>query len=291
MEKILILGNGFVGKQLSKHFNVEIQKTRINSEEDFKKLYLEYFKDCLNTDKKIVINCIGFTGSPNIDACEKDEESKSKTWHSNVHVPLYIKNVLCQYENTMLLHIGSGCVFYGYKDGGWKEEDVTVPESYYSKSKLCADRYLSDYETWSDNVSCIARIRMPISHINDQRNLITKLIKYNKIIDVPNSVTFIEDLIRFCDHAIKNNLRGIYHVVNETPLSAKDVMDEYKKYKHEHSFDIISVEELDAITVAKRSNCILNIEKLKSTGFTMQDSLKLLEKTMNLFIKELDVKS
>jgi len=46
-------------------------------------------------------------------------------------------------------------------------------------------------------------------------------------------------------------------------------MREYQKYVPKHKFNIITEKELDGITAAKRSNCILNGDKLLKAGFKM----------------------
>jgi len=248
---IAIVGKGFISSHLQKLPHTLYDK-RILS-----------YEDIPDIKEDTIINCIGFTGSPNIDACEASEEAKQKTYHSNVIVPQLLKEY-CVKNNKKLIHISSGCIYYGYKDGGWKEEDETQPLSFYSQTKKQAEDLLKDD-------ALIIRIRMPISTKNDPRNLITKLKKYTKIIDTKNSVTFVDDLVRFIPFACDNNLTGIYNFVSETPLSAAEIMEEYSKIK-DFKFTKITIEELNQITVAVRSNCLLNIDKLKATGFIMSDS-------------------
>src|SRR6266566_5544587 len=180
----------------------------------------------------VIVNCIGRTGRPNIDWCEKNKE---ETANINTALPILLADV-CQKKSIRLVQIASGCIFYGQSpnkitmceldessmpydvDTGWKETDFANPKSYYSKTKYACDLALGDM----DNV-CILRIRMPISDKNHPRNLINKLRGYEQIINVPNSMTMMNDLEKCIDWAANNEMSGIFHVVNPQPLTAAQI--------------------------------------------------------------------
>jgi hypothetical protein len=69
-------------------------------------------------------------------------------------------------------------------------------------------------------------------------------------------------------------------------ISAADVMREFQKYIP-HTFEVISESQLDKLTVAKRSNCIINANKLEEAGFKMTHSSEALEKTMKEYVKNI----
>jgi UDP-glucose 4,6-dehydratase len=277
--KILTIGGGFVAD----HLPYENIKNRINSLLDIHNL-LEINKP------DVLINCIGKTGRPNVDWCESNKEA---TAFANVAVPIMLADG-CKSYGVHLIQIGSGCIYFGKspykgetsyaKDPGWREEDFAKPESFYSKSKYACDLMLGQME----NVTTL-RIRMPISTHNNPRNLINKLINYNQIIDIPNSVTFMDDLVNCVDWIAKEKHTGIFHVTNPEPLTAAQVMSEYQKYVPDHTFEIINEWQLDQLTLAKRSNCIINSDKLKNAGFTMTPSKEALEKCMKEYFGRLNV--
>lgn len=62
--------------------------------------------------------------------------------------------------------------------------------SFYSKTKAYMEDMLKSYA----NV-LILRVRMPISDDLNPRNFVTKIIKYDKVVDVPNSMTVLHDLL------------------------------------------------------------------------------------------------
>ena len=69
---------------------------------------------------KIVINCVGKTGRPNIDWCE---EHKPETLRADVTGPLVFLEE-CLNRDIQLVHIGSACVFQGDNEGkGFCKDD------------------------------------------------------------------------------------------------------------------------------------------------------------------------
>lgn len=280
--KICVIGNGFIADHLNYiKFN------------DYFPVDSGYISNFLDTNKPdVVINCIGKTGRPNIDWCESNKEITTLT---NVALPILLAEQ-CAKRSIHMIHIGSGCIFFGQSpninksilnpdivhDDGWKENDFANPKSFYSKTKYSCDLAIGDL----DNVA-VLRIRMPISIKNNQRNLINKLKGYQNIINIPNSVTFVDDLVRCISWVIENRKTGIFHVTNPEPLTAVAVMNEYKKYVTNHKFNIISEAELDSLTAAKRSNCILNSDKLNHAGFFLQPTQEALEECMAKYIKNL----
>lgn len=298
MNKIRIVGNGFVSQHLSYPIIPTYENIPLKVESN------SYFIDKMLDEHKpdVLINCIGKTGIPNVDWCESHKE---QTAEINTALPILLAQA-CAKKSIHLIHIGSGCIFFGKSpntiwvsstlaggapdpfskypeiDTGWKETDFANPKSFYSKTKYAADLILGEMK----NVT-VLRIRMPISNKNHPRNLLNKIRKYDQLIDIPNSVTFMDDLVRCINWAAEFNKTGIYHVTNPQPLSAAQIMKEYQKYESDHKFKIISEEELDKLTIAKRSNCILDTKKLYSSGFTMTPSSDALTVCMKQYIKNI----
>lgn len=281
--KICTIGSGFIKEHLSfPHIS-----SRIDNSSKLVGILLDKEKP------DVLINCIGKTGRPNIDWCESNREA---TACANTSIPIILAEE-CQKRSIHMIQIGSGCIYFGaspdsylIKNGlgtstyepGWKETDFANPKSFYSKSKYACDLVLGDMK----HVTTL-RIRMPISNKNNPRNLINKLLAYKQIIDIPNSMTFMSDLQKCIDWAIKGTHTGIYHVVNPQPVTAAQIMEEYQKHIPSHSFDIITEEQLDGLTIAKRSNCILNSDKLKNAGFFMTPSEVALKKCMEEYVKNI----
>jgi dTDP-4-dehydrorhamnose reductase len=283
--KILTLGKGFV----SDHLPYPVISDRVIPDDVAIRFMLKAYKP------DVLINCIGKTGRPNVDWCE---DNKAETYMANVTLPAILASE-CEKLGIHLIHIGSGCIFFGdsprvscplnndrdyfpIPDSGWKEDDFANPKSYYSQTKYAADLTIGSMS----NVT-VLRIRMPISTKNDPRNFINKVRNYSQVIDIPNSMTLMDDLVRCVDWAAKENKIGIYHVTNAQPITAAQVMREFQKYQPLHKFEVIDEGELDKLTLAKRSNCLLNTDKLRESGFTMSPSEDGLKACMAAYIKNI----
>ena len=146
MNKVIILGKGYIGNYLKRHLEryncndvIHISKKDVNYENPIE------FQNFLNINYCSdwwVINCTGFTGTPNVDGCE---DYKQECYHYNVTVPLYITKV-CNDMNMRVIHIGSGCVYSGYDKIYTEEEHINqakVSESVKQVYKDLRERILN----------------------------------------------------------------------------------------------------------------------------------------------------
>lgn len=262
MKKVLILGKGYIGSNLIKsEYNKDDIEYQLHSRESLDYSNLSVLnKYIINNDITHVVNCFGFTGRPNVDECE---HRKEECWNLNVQLPLKISN-LCSKLKVSYIHISSGCIYTGY-DKEYTEDDTPNfgmfnDSSFYSKSKH-AYELLSEY-------GCIIRVRMPFCDELNDRSYLTKIIKYDNLIDYKNSKTYVPDLCRFVNYIIKSsdyipiNGIGTINFVNPNANSTKSVVESLK------SFDIINPNwkfvDIDELKLAApRSNCVLSINKLK----------------------------
>lgn len=265
--KIYTIGGGFIASHLP--YQQILNRFYPNRQSVF---------DILNqySDADVFINTLGRCGAKNIDSCESDKQS---VIDANTYLPMLFAQY-CEEKNKKLINISSGCVNYGLsprgENYGWREIDQPSPLSFYSKSKFAADQILLGYS------NCLMfRIRMPISDKHSPRNLFNKLLSYSQILEEPNSVTFVEDLVRGIDWGITNNISGIYNFTNPQPLTHTRILEVYNQYsKTKHIFTKLTPSELDQITLAPRSNCILDCKKLNDDGFFLSDSEYMLQKTI-----------
>jgi dTDP-4-dehydrorhamnose reductase len=267
--KILIFGKGYLGHKYHEYFNGSILSDKhINTKEDVIEVIEIHKPD-------IVINCIGITGRPNIDWCESHKE---QTIFGNVIVPFLIYDAISEYNSNnnkiRMVHLSSGCIYEGDNDGkGFSEDDEpNFKGSFYSKTKALAEKVLQDFDV------LILRIRMPIDSKPDERNLITKLLGYDKIVNVPNSVTIVDDLLKATEKLIENEEVGIFNITNPGLEYHDTLLKTYNEYsKTKKKYEVINLDELSYHIKAGRSNCILSTEKLKNSGVVLnkiEDSLK-----------------
>lgn len=215
-----------------------------------------------------VVNAAGKTGRPNVDWCETHP---LETMRSNVIGPIVLAEA-CAEVGAYLLHLGSGCIFYGPSPspGGWREDDYANPSAFYSRTKYAADLVLVRLP----NVG-IVRLRMPIDTEPGPRNLITKLAGYAQVVDVENSVTIVPDFVEVIAGLVERKATGVFHATNPGPVRHAQVLALYRELVDpSHRSTLIREEELVArgLAVRARSNCILASTRLEALGIHMRPS-------------------
>ncbi|KAE8691842.1 Bifunctional dTDP-4-dehydrorhamnose 3,5-epimerase/dTDP-4-dehydrorhamnose reductase [Hibiscus syriacus] len=129
-----------------------------------------------------------------------------------------------------MMNFATGCIFEydaEHPQGsaiGFKEEDKpNFTGSLYSKTKAMFEELLKEY-----NNVCTLRVRMPISsNLNNPHNFITKISRYRKAVNIPNSMTILDELLPISIEMAKRNLRGIWNLTNPGVVSHNEM---YKKY-------------------------------------------------------------
>lgn len=273
--KILIFGAGYVGNRCKDAWGDEavLSKVHVSSKEDA-------LAEIVANQPDVVLNCAGVTGVPNVDWCDSHQ---LETIMGNTLMPIALA-AACQEANVYLLHMGSGCIFYGdspHADKQWREDDFGNPLPAYSRSKWAADLALSTLP----NVG-IARIRMPIDRIPGPRNLINKVAGYKKVIDVENSVTIVDDMIDVFHQLMEKKAPGIFHVTNPGSMRHRDMLKLYEELVDPtHTNEWIENDELVRLGLATkgRSNNILASTRLAEFGITMRPTAEALRDTMEKY--------
>jgi len=104
---------------------------------------------------------------------------------------------------------------------------------------------------------------MPISDDLSSRNFITKIVKYDRVVNVPNSMTVLTELLPVSLVMAERSLVGIYNFCNPGAISHNEVLDLYKKYiDPEYTYTNFTLEEQEKILKAGRSNNTLDHTKL-----------------------------
>jgi 3,5-epimerase/4-reductase len=208
-----------------------------------------------------VINAAGVTGRPNIDWCE---DHKQETLRANIIGALNLADI-CFIRDIHMTNFGTGCIYeYNsehaiYSGKGFKETDEpNFAGSYYSKTKIMLDKLLQDYP----NILNL-RLRMPISDDLHERSFITKIIGYHKVVNIPNSMSILTDLLPVSIVMSLRKLAGAYNFVNPGVISHNEILDLYKKYiDPAFTYSNFTVQEQDTLLKARRSNNELDAHKL-----------------------------
>lgn len=258
--KILIIGNGYLGKRcLDSWSDAVMAEKKIYTVDDILKLLAKHQPDA-------VLNAAGVVGKPNVDWCETHQ---LETIKSNTILPMIIAEA-CRRNNIYLLHMGTGCIFYGASPdpAGWRETDFANPAAVYTRSKYAADLALSTLPNLG-----IARLRMPIDYIPHPANLINKLASYKKVADVENSATVVADMIDVFYQLLKKRAIGIFHVINPGSIKHKEIIALYQELVNpRHSCEWVSERGLveHGLVAKRRSNNIMQSGNLEKLGIKMR---------------------
>lgn len=116
-----------------------------------------------------------------------------------------------------------------------------------------------------DNV-CTLRVRMPISSdLSNPRNFITKISRYNKVVNIPNSMTVLDELLPISIEMAKRNLKGIWNFTNPGVISHNQILELFRDYiDPKFKWENFDLGEQAKVIVAPRSNNEMDASKLKN---------------------------
>lgn len=249
------------------------------------------FSDSLkDAGAKFLINCAGYTGKPNVDACELD---KGNCLDGNAVLPGLIRDV-CSDLSIGWGHVSSGCIFGGERPGGggWRENDAPnfsfrkPPCSFYSGTKALGeevlgykevDRGQGEWPAWEHESSpegYVWRLRIPFNNIDNPRNYLTKVQSYATLLQATNSLSQLEDFVAACYECVEKEVPfGIYNVTNPGAVTTSQVVDLIKKSGVNNKEFQFFEDEADFMSKAAktpRSNCSLDESKLRDAGVVMR---------------------
>ena len=209
-----------------------------------------------------ILNAAGVTGRPNVDWCE---DHRIETIRANVIGTLTISDI-CAMKGIHHLLYATGCIFE-YDDnhviggkGFTEEEKANFYGSFYSHTKAYVEDLLREFPS-----TCVLRVRMPISDDLNPRNFVTKIVKYDRVVNIPNSMTVLTELLPISLIMAERRLTGIYNFCNPGAISHNEVLDLYKEHVDpSYTYTNFTVEEQAKILKAGRSNNTLDHTKLVS---------------------------
>jgi dTDP-4-dehydrorhamnose reductase len=207
-----------------------------------------------------IINAAGITGNPNVDWCE---DHKQETIRTNLIGTLNLADIafMC---NIHLTNISTGCIYeYDEKHprgsgiGFTEEEAPNFTGSFYSRTKIQMESLISEYP----NVLNL-RVKMPVS-LELDKGFVGKIIKYKKVVNVPNSLTVLDDLLPIAVDMTLKEVKGIFNFVNPGTISHHEVLELFKQHIDPmHGYEGFTVEEQDRMLKARRANAELSAAKL-----------------------------
>ena len=305
---ILLLGaSGYIGQAFAAELKRRGRDFRTVSRVESDYSRFEILLPLLRaTQPDFVINGAGYTGKPNVDACEN---AKADTLAGNTLLPQTIAHA-CAAAGIPWGHVSSGCIYSGAKIGEAGqvrvERDLTQPElkalteknpsaihgftetdepnfsfrappcSFYSGTKALAEEAITGV-----GQSYIWRLRIPFDEFDSSRNFLSKVQRYARVYDNVNSLSHRGDFAAAClDLWERRAPFGTYNVTNPGFVTTRQVIEMIQRIlKPKRAFEFWASDEEFYQVAAKtpRSNCVLDVSKLLATGVKLRPVEEALE--------------
>jgi dTDP-4-dehydrorhamnose reductase len=308
---IVLLGaSGYVGQAFAQILRERNQPFAVLSRKDLDYTRPdELIRFLKEARPEFLINAAGFTGKPNVDACEI---ARADTLAGNTLLPQTIAEA-CAATGTPWGHVSSGCIYTGAKvvENGTArvEKDMTRPElrkliettpekirgftesdppnfsfrdppcSFYSGTKALAEEAIAgqgDLYVW--------RLRIPFDEFDNSRNYLSKVQRYSKVYDNVNSISHRFDFARAClDLRELRAPFGVYNVTNPGFVTTRHVVELIEKIlRPNRPFEFWKSDEEFYRVAAKtpRSNCVMDASKLLAAGVQIRRVEEALEHSL-----------
>lgn len=287
---VLLGGSGYVGGAYQKHF-----RKRGIAYQSLSRQQIDY------TDPKVLthwlksnrpdflINAAGYTGKPNVDACEKD---KHNCLFGNAVFPGIVAEA-CTEAGIQWGQVSSGCIYTGAKaDGsGFKEEDKpnfsfrTDNCSFYSGSKALGEEVLKDKENvW------VWRLRIPFNEEDSPRNYLSKLMRYERLLEATNSISQLDEFVAATFACFEKQVPfGIYNVTNPGKVTTREVaalIEQHGLAPHAFSFFDDEAEFMQKAAITPRSNCVMDSGKLADCGIQLTPVREAIARALENWVPE-----
>lgn len=260
-------GKGWIGQQFIQYIPKEIEYTispfRIDSN-----VTLSTLKSTIQSFKPTHVICfIGRTHGyvqdkyiSTIDYLEHEGKLRENV-QDNLYAPVLLA-MTCQLLNIHLTYMGTGCIFHrNEKEDLFTEKDV--PNFYgssYSTVKGFTDTFMKSFEHSVLNV----RIRMPITDMPHPRNFITKIVSYDKICSLANSMTVLPELLPYLIQMMIDHKTGTINFTNPGSITHNEILELYREIVNpQFTWTNFTLEEQSQILLSQRSNNSLDTHHLK----------------------------
>lgn len=268
-------GKGWIGQQFCNELNrrqisYSIPPCRMDDTEALRS-YLQTLQPSR------VISLIGRTHGgqyTTIDYLEQGRPQLVENIRDNLYGPVTTA-LVCRELGIHFTYLGTGCIFT--YDASHPVPNETVSSvatgfvecsepnffgSSYSIVKGFTDRIMHLLGDTMLNL----RIRMPINDdLQHPRNFLYKILHYEKICSIPNSMTVLPDMLPIMVQMIQDQCVGTYNMTNPGYISHNEILEMYKRFLDPtFTYQNFTLEEQHRILLSERSNNTLETKKLES---------------------------
>lgn len=282
---IVVLGaSGFIGQAFVRHLSATGQAYIPASRRDvdyYDSGLLARFLADVNAD--FLINAAGYSGRPNVDACE---EHRAECLHANSVLPGRIREA-CEQVGVPWGHVSSGCIFTGTRADGRGFSETDEPNftfrtnncSFYSGSKALGEEVLADCP------HCyVWRVRIPFGHVDDPKNYLSKLLRYDRLLEATNSLSNMDEFIAACVDSWRLRIPyGVYNLTNGGAVKTSEVTAMIQRAiapRREFTFFSDESEFMRLAAKTPRSNCELDNSKALAAGLKLSDIHEAIEESL-----------
>jgi dTDP-4-dehydrorhamnose reductase len=183
-----------------------------------------------------VINCIGILN-------QSAEDNKHQAVFFNSYLPHFLSDIT-QKSKTKIIQMSTDCVFSG-KEGNYKENSIRDGATFYDRSKALGELENKKDLTFRNSIIGPDMNRKGIGLFNWFMKQNEEITGYRKAIWT--GVTTLT-LAKAMEKATKDNLVGLYHLVNNATISKYEMLNMFNKdFKNGH----LVINKSDAINVNK----------------------------------------
>lgn len=281
---LLLGGHGYVGNAIQKNLNVRGLPFVVGSRKSSDYSRLDVLVNLLRDLRpEFLINAAGYTGRPNVDACEFH---RTDCLAGNAVLPGIVR-LACEHTNTPWGHVSSGCIFTGSKSEGRGFTEMDPPNfsfrqnncSFYSGCKALGEEVLEGVQ------QCFVwRLRIPFNNVDGPRNYISKMIRYDRLLSATNSLSHLDEFADACVACWTQRVPfGTYNLTNPGSVTTRDVaalIHQHRLSDKQFQFFDSESQFMQLAAKAPRSNCVLDSSKAIAAGLRLSPIQEALEKAM-----------
>jgi dTDP-4-dehydrorhamnose reductase len=286
----LLGATGYVGSEFTRYFNDNGLSHCPISRQQVDIYSPQQLAEFLHGHRvQFLINCAGFTGKPNVDACETQ---RTDCLLANAVLPGLVARA-CQAVDIPWGHVSSGCIYTGAKSDGSGFTELDAPNfsfrqnncSFYSGCKALGEECLTDAK------HCyIWRLRIPFDHRDSARNYLSKVMRYPRLLDARNSLSHLSEFVTACYACYERRLDyGIYNLTNSGSLTTREVVELIRKSGLcDKQFDFFESEQefMQIAAKAARSNTVLDNSKALAAGLMTTGVRQAVESALQNWVPE-----
>ena len=270
--KILLLGaSGYIGsvfkEKLPEGSFIEMEYKNLSVQNLLNSWSFNHFDT--------IINCTGYT-----------EDNKELSIYGNLNAPIILTEFVNIVKELKILHVSSCSIYKNYINKVYAENNKPNHTfsnvnciDFHAGTKALAEQIIERYPN-----HYICRAGVIFDHIDHPKNYLTKLTKFNKLLELDNSLTNRQEFVDACIYLLKNKCEfGKYNITNTGFASTSKTCDIIEKYldKKFSFYDCITEYffSKDKKQYAHESSKVYN-QKILDAGFKMSDVYDSIENSL-----------